>query len=83
MEISGASTTLVFIMPEEEHTAANCGVIQNTTNIEECTIGAPQDLRVSCDESGHTKFPFSYRAHVTSPTPAQGRLRIGSVLLTL
>lgn len=41
------------------------------------------ELSVSCDEPGHTKFPFSYRAHVTSLTPAQGRLRIGSVLLTL
>ena len=38
------------------------------------------DFCVSCDESGHTKFPFSYCTYVTSLTPAQGRLRIGSVL---
>ncbi|KAK1754200.1 hypothetical protein QBC47DRAFT_385929 [Echria macrotheca] len=35
---------------------------------------------VTCDESGHTKFPFSYPAHVTLLTPAQGRLRAGSGL---
>ena len=40
-------------------------------------------MAVSCDESGHTKFPFSYLAHVTLLTPAQARLRICSGLLTL
>jgi len=39
-----------------------------------------QGLSVLCDESGHTEFPFSYLAHVTLLTPAQGRLRIGSGL---
>jgi len=33
---------------------------------------------VLCDESGHTKFPFSYLAHVTLLTPAQVRLGSGS-----
>jgi hypothetical protein len=33
---------------------------------------------VLCDESGHTKFPFSYLAHVMLLTPAQGQLRAGS-----
>jgi len=35
---------------------------------------------VLCDESGHTKFPSSYLAHVTLLTLAQARLRIGSGL---
>jgi len=46
---------------------------------------------VMCDESGHTKFPFSHLEHVTLPTLAQARpgplLRICSglphLLLTL
>jgi len=37
------------------------------------------ELTVSCDESGHTKFPFLYPANVTWLTPAQARLRLGSV----
>ena len=36
------------------------------------------DPPVSCDESGHNKFPFSYLTHVTLLIPAQGRLRVGS-----
>ena len=39
------------------------------------------EFPVLCDESGHTIFPFSYLAHMTLPTPAQGRLRICSPLL--
>jgi len=35
---------------------------------------------VLCDESGHTKFPFLYLAHVTMIALAQARLRIGSGL---
>jgi len=31
---------------------------------------------VLCDESGQTKFPFSYVAHVTLLTPAQDWLRL-------
>ena len=45
---------------------------------------------VMCDESGHTKFPFSYLEHVTLLTLAQARLspcsefaQAGSPLLTL
>ena len=41
---------------------------------------------VVCDESGHTKFPFSYLAHLTLPHPgsasAQSLLRICSGQLT-
>jgi hypothetical protein len=45
---------------------------------------------VMCDESGHTRFPFSTLAHVTLLTLAQARLSLfsgfaqaGSPLLTL
>jgi hypothetical protein len=38
---------------------------------------------VSCDESGNTKFPFSYLAHVTLLTPAQGRLTAAQDWLSL
>jgi len=31
-------------------------------------------MLVMCDESGHTKFPFSHLEHVTSLTPARARL---------
>jgi len=30
---------------------------------------------VTCDESGHTEFPFTYLANVTLLTLAQARLR--------
>jgi hypothetical protein len=40
--------------------------------------GFPLSFFVFCDESGHAKFPFSYVAHVTLLTPAQGRIRAGS-----
>ena len=30
------------------------------------------DSLVVCDESGHTKFPFSYIAHVTLLNPGSG-----------
>jgi len=45
--------------------------------------GSGGEMTVSCDESGDTKFPFSYRAHVTSLTPAQGRLRAAHDWLSL
>jgi len=35
-------------------------------------------LSVLYDESGHTKFPFSYVFYVTFLTPAQALLRIRS-----
>jgi hypothetical protein len=41
----------------------------------------PLETSVLCDESGHTKFPFSYLAHVMMLTPTQIRLRICSGLL--
>jgi len=42
--------------------------------------GAALGIFVSCDESGLTKFPFSYCAHVTLLILDQGRLRAGSGL---
>jgi len=49
-----------------------------------------RNLFVVCDESGHTKFPFWYLAHVILLTLAQIRLspcsgfaQVGSPLLTL
>jgi hypothetical protein len=52
--------------------------------------GIDQDMTVLCDESGHTKFPFSYHEHVTLLTLAQARISpcpgfapAGSPVLTL
>jgi len=49
-----------------------------------CTVPTELFISVLCDESGHTKFPFSCLAHVTLLTLAlAARLRVCSGLLGL